>query len=72
MTEIKIDITTLPKDGQKVRWQTHKDEDNGEWKQGIYSDDDGYGLFLYNMSEDQTTSHRDRMWDVLHWEELAQ
>lgn len=70
MTEIKIDTTTLPKDGQEVKWQTHSDQDNGEWKKGVYSDDEGYGLFLYNLREDQTTSHWDIMWEVLHWEAL--
>lgn len=70
MTEIKIDPTTLPKDGQKVRWQTYSDQNKGEWKTGVYADDNGYGLFLYNVREDGTTSNWDLMWDVFHWEEI--
>ncbi len=67
-TEIKIDPATLPADRQKVKWQTQEDFDKGEWKEGEYQDDDGYGLFLYNVKEDGTTSDWDLMWDVLSWE----
>lgn len=68
MIEIKIDKSTLPEDGQRVRWQTHDDFNKDIWKEGKYSDDDGYGLFLYNIREDGSTSDWDLMWNVMHWE----
>lgn len=67
--EVKIDKRTLPKDGQLIKWQTHSDQDNDIWKTGTYSDNDGFGLFLYNTSE--KGAKRDKMWDVLHWKCLA-
>ncbi len=69
--EIKIDTSTLPKDGSKVKWQTYDDINNESWKEGLYSEDEGgYGLFLYNVQEDQSTSDWDIMWHVHHWEYL--
>ncbi len=67
--EIKIDASTLPKEGSKVKWQTYDDINNDSWKEGQYSEDEsGYGLFLYNIRKDNSTSHWDNMWNVHHWE----
>lgn len=66
MIEIKIDPRTLPKDGQKVRWQTQDDIDEREFKEGEYSEPDG--LFLYNQIEPEEFSNWDTVYDVHHWE----
>lgn len=61
--EIKIDKRTLPKDGQLIKWQTHSDQDKDIWKTGTYSNNDDFGLFLYNINEKGTMSDR----NLIHW-----
>lgn len=68
--DIKIDYSSLPKDGQEVLWQTHEDENNGEWKEGIFSMDETEGLFLYDLSKEQTTNKWNTMWEVIHWKPI--
>lgn len=57
--EIEIDRTTLPQDGQKVRWQTHQDFNNEIWKEGVFCSGDD--LFVSNGAPDLS-------FHVLHWE----
>lgn len=66
--EIKIDRTTLPADGQKVRWQTHSDFDNNTWQQGVFSQQDESGIFCVGFKN--TVSKFNSSWDVIYWEPL--
>jgi hypothetical protein len=69
---IRIDKNTLPKDGQKVKWQTYQDFNNEVWKEGHYivndeSDgDDG----LFSVGFENTTDNWDLSESVLHWEAI--
>ncbi len=67
MTEIKIDKTTLPNDGQKVKWKTYDDINNETWKEGIF--DEQEGMFCVGFND--TTDRWDTIFDVHHWEELT-
>jgi hypothetical protein len=62
IVEIKIDRTSLPKDGQKIKWQTQIDLDFGLWKYGKFSEGDN--LFV------KSSSYWDLTYMVLHWVEL--
>lgn len=67
--EIKIDRTTLPAHGQKVRWQTHNDFDNNRWQQGIFTQqDDSDGIFCVGFND--TVLQWNSSWDVIYWEPL--
>lgn len=57
--EIKIDRTTLPKDGQKVSFE---DEDL-QWHKGIFRAGDD--LFVVNSRK------WFRVWDVIRWEPIV-
>ena len=32
--EVKLDVNTLPKDGQKIKWQTHSEAGTDKWNEG--------------------------------------
>ena len=68
LIEIKIDKSSLPKDGQKVRWQTQKDYNKEVWKEGIFSAGNGDDLFCVGF-EDKVEKW-DMAFDVLHWQLL--
>ena len=61
-TEIKLDINTLPKDKQLIKWQTHQDMENKQWKTGKYIQQDA--MFLVHAGK------WDYAWEVIHWEEV--
>jgi len=63
--EIKIDRSTLPNDGQKVRWQTQKEINNdNSWREGTFTEGDDN----FSVGFEDTTSYWDLVWDVHHWE----
>lgn len=64
--ELKIDKNTLPSDKQKVKWQTQKDFDKNEWKQGTFCS--GENLFCVGFGN--SFSKWDLCWEVLHWQNL--
>ena len=66
MTEIKIDRSTLPKDGQKIRWQTAVDIDHSMWKHGIFVEGDD----IFHEGFDDTSGVWDTSFEVHHWESL--
>ena len=66
MTEIKIDRSTLPKDGERVKWQTYEDLCEEVWKEGIFSEgDDIFCIGFGDTAKDWNLS-----WQVQHWESL--
>jgi hypothetical protein len=67
MIEIKIDRATLPKDGQKIRWQTQSDIINGTWKEGVFGEEED----AFNVGFEDVVQHWDLAWDVHHWEVLS-
>ncbi len=67
MIEIKIDRATLPKDGQKIRWQTQSDIINGTWKEGVFCEEED----AFNVGFEDVVQHWDLAWDVHHWEVLS-
>lgn len=66
--EIKIDRTSLPKDKQQIRWQTHEDFDKGVYKSGVF--EEGDDLFCEGFEPFY------KKWDlsqqVLHWKPLKE
>lgn len=66
MTEIKLDRTTLPKNGQKVKWQTQEDIDTLSHKEGIFIEGDD--IFCVGFEEE--IDEWDSAWLVLYWEEI--
>jgi hypothetical protein len=67
MVEIKIDRASLPKDGQKIRWQTQSDIINGTWKEGVFCEEEN----AFNVGFEDVVQHWDLAWDVHHWEVLS-
>jgi hypothetical protein len=67
MIEIKIDRASLPKDGQKIRWQTQSDIINGTWKEGVFCEEED----SFNVGFEDVVQHWDLAWDVHHWEVLS-
>ena len=63
ITEIKLDRSTLPGDGQKVEWQTYDDLNSQEWKQGIFLAEDD----LFCEGFDNVHSKWDLAFDVHCW-----
>ena len=61
--EVKIDRKTLPKDGQKIKWQTKIDFDKNEWKEGVFSSGDD----LFCIGFGITHNDWDLSFKVLHW-----
>lgn len=68
MIEIKLEKSTLPKNNQKVKWQTNEDFDNKTWKEGTYSDDGQ--VFIYGY--DEVSNIFDSAFSVLHWQPIKQ
>ena len=66
MVEIKIDRASLPKDGQKIRWQTQLDIINGTWKEGVFCEEED----AFNVGFEDVVHHWDLAWDVHRWESL--
>jgi len=63
LVEIKIDRKTLPKNGQKIKWQTYEDFNNNEWKEGVFSSGDD----LFCVGFEFTPNDWDLSFKVLHW-----
>ena len=61
--EIKIDRSTLPADGQKIKWQTYDDFNNQAWKEGTFNAGDD--LFTVGFSD--TAHDWNQSFGVLHW-----
>jgi len=59
IVELKIDRTTLPKDGQKVEWVTDLEGCNDKWKRGEFVAEDD--LFL------ESSCQWDTSWSVQCW-----
>lgn len=66
MIEIKFDQSTLPKDGQKVEWQTYEDYKMGIWTKGIYIKSEN--LFLEGFKETGLFYFAQT---VMHWKPLG-
>lgn len=66
ITNIKINKKTLPKDKQKVEWQTYQDINNNSWKQGVFVSGDN--LFCIGFGDSH--SKWDSSFDVFHWRKL--
>ena len=67
--ELKIAKNTLPKDGQKIMWQTGIDVNANEWKQGVFCEGDNF--FLYDENQKDGTYHNwDESWDVVKWKPM--
>lgn len=64
MIEIKIDKKTLPKDGQKVKWQTYHDINNEIWKEGTFNQKEG----IFCVGFDDNADKWDLALQVHHWE----
>ena len=67
MVEIKIVRASLPKGGQKIRWQTQSDIINGTWKEGVFCEEED----AFNVGFEDVVQHWDLAWDVHHWEVLS-
>jgi len=61
--EIKIDRSTLPKDGQKIKWQTQDDFDLNQWKEGQFCEGDD----IFCEGFENIASKWDLSFSVLHW-----
>ncbi len=57
--EIRIDPSTLPEDGQKIKWQTRVDFNRDIWKEGVFSSGDDH--FVVDSKQWNLVS------EVLHW-----
>jgi hypothetical protein len=66
LIEVKIDRKTLPLDGQRIKWQTPKDQMLNRWKEGVFSQGDD--LFLVGFNE--TSYDWDLADNVIHWTKI--
>jgi len=64
--EVKINRRTLPKDGQKIKWQTQDDFDNEVWKEGTFVSGDD----IFCVGFEDTAKEWNCSWVVLHWEAI--
>jgi len=63
LVEIKIDRSTLPNDGQRVKWQTYEDANKRIWKEGVFS----AGEDCFCEGFDDVVRKWDLIWNVFHW-----
>ena len=64
--ELKIDKTTLPKDGEQIAWQTQEDYDNERWKIGQFIEGDN----LFGEGFEEKIAKWNVSWDVIWWKPL--
>ncbi len=64
--ELKIDKKTLPKDGQKIEWQTQEDFDNDVWQQGHFSSGDD----VFCIGFEDKVKKWDLSWNIIQWRAL--
>ncbi|MGV3540694.1 MAG: hypothetical protein ACO1OQ_12850 [Rufibacter sp.] len=66
MPEIKIDVSTLPQDGQRVKWIKVGDEVYPKWKEGEYEAEEQ----LFVETDPMSDKDFDTAWRVLQWEPI--
>lgn len=66
-TEIKIDPSTLPQDGQFVRWQTTQQDGSHFWIEGVYHQGKNWFTSGFKSVKDKRFYSN----DVVHWEALS-
>jgi len=60
--KVQLDMNTLPSDGEKIKWQTHKEASTDLWHEGTYSDE---GLFVKGF--ENTSDGWNIAFDVIEW-----